>query len=77
MGIAAVAAIRRVLPGERPGGRLSDLIIGVMSALAAGWLFQTFLGPLIGGWTGSMLVSFVTAFVALFVERVISGKRTV
>jgi uncharacterized membrane protein YeaQ/YmgE (transglycosylase-associated protein family) len=77
MGIVAGFLARRVIPGEGPLGVAGDLIVGGTAALAGGWLFQTFFVPSSGGWIGSMLVGFIVAFVALFVQRVAAGRRTV
>ena len=44
VGVVAGALAKMVVRREGPGGVLGDLIIGVIGAIAGGWLFTTFLG---------------------------------
>jgi uncharacterized membrane protein YeaQ/YmgE (transglycosylase-associated protein family) len=76
VGIVAGALAKMVVPGEGPGGMIGDLIIGILGALAGGWLFSVFLGHSYSGWIGSTLVAFVGAVVLLFILRAVTGTRT-
>lgn len=74
-GIAASFLMRRVIPGEGPRGVVGDLTLGAISALAGGWLFETFLGHSYGNWSESLLVAFIAAVVAFLAQRSVVGKR--
>ena len=76
VGVVAGALTKRIIPGGGPAGVIGDLMIGVMGALACGWLFDAFLGHSYSGWICSTLVAFLGAVVLLFIERAATGRRT-
>ncbi len=76
VGIIAGWMAKRVIPGEGPAGLLGDLVIGIVGAIAGGWIFSAFGHP---GATGvnvaSIVVSFVGAVAVLWLMRLFIGTR--
>lgn len=76
VGIVAGWLAKSVVPGEAPGGLISDFVVGIVGAVTGGYLFNTFLGHTYGGLLGSIGVAFVGAVVFLYLLRAISRKGT-
>jgi uncharacterized membrane protein YeaQ/YmgE (transglycosylase-associated protein family) len=77
VGIIAGWMARRVIPGEGPKGVLGDLIIGIVGAIAGGWIFAYFGHPGATGLNiGSIVVAFVGAVVVLWLMRLLIGTRS-
>jgi uncharacterized membrane protein YeaQ/YmgE (transglycosylase-associated protein family) len=76
VGIIAGWMAKVVIPGEGPKGVLGDLVIGIVGAIAGGWIFAYFGHP---GATGlnieSIVVAFVGAVVVLWLMRLLTGTR--
>jgi uncharacterized membrane protein YeaQ/YmgE (transglycosylase-associated protein family) len=67
VGIIAGWLAKRMIPGEGPGGVAGDLVIGVVGAIAGGWIFNYFGHPGATGVNiGSIVVAFVGAVVVLW-----------
>ena len=76
VGIIAGWLAKRVIPGEGPGGVLGDLVIGVVGAIAGGWVFNYLGHPGATGVNiGSIVVAFVGAVVVLWLVRQLSGRK--
>ena len=76
VGIIAGWLAKRVIPGEGPKGLLGDLVIGVVGAIAGGWIFNYFGHPGATGVNiGSIVVAFVGAVVVLWLMRQFVGTR--
>ncbi len=76
VGIIAGWLAKMVIPGEGPGGVLGDLVIGIVGAIAGGWIFNAFGHPGATGVNiGSIVVAFVGAVVVLWLMRQLSGTR--
>jgi uncharacterized membrane protein YeaQ/YmgE (transglycosylase-associated protein family) len=63
VGVVAGALAKLVVPGEAPGGILSDFVVGIAGSVTGGFLFNTFLGHTYGGLAGSIGVAFFGAIV--------------
>ncbi len=76
MGLLAGALAKFFMPGKDPGGCLMTIVIGIVGALAGGFL-ATQLGY--GGISGfdlrSLLIATGGAFLLLLVLRVVRGRR--
>jgi uncharacterized membrane protein YeaQ/YmgE (transglycosylase-associated protein family) len=78
VGIIAGWLAKRVIPGEGPGGVLGDLVIGVVGAIAGGWIFNYFGHPGATGLSiGSIVVAFIGAVVVVWLMRQLTGARHV
>jgi len=76
VGIVAGWLAKMVIPGEAPRGVLGDLVIGVVGAIAGGWIFNYFGHPGATGVNiGSIVVAFIGAVVVLWVMRQVVGTR--
>jgi uncharacterized membrane protein YeaQ/YmgE (transglycosylase-associated protein family) len=76
VGIVAGWLAKMVIPGEGPRGVLGDLVIGVVGAIAGGWIFNYFGHPGATGMNiGSIVVAFIGAVVVLWLMRQIVGTR--
>jgi uncharacterized membrane protein YeaQ/YmgE (transglycosylase-associated protein family) len=76
MGLVAGALAKFLLPGKDPGGCIMTILIGVVGAVAGGYL-ATRLGY--GGISGfdlrSLGIAVVGAFLCLLVLRMLGGGR--
>jgi uncharacterized membrane protein YeaQ/YmgE (transglycosylase-associated protein family) len=76
VGIIAGFLAKSVVPGEGPGGLLGDMVVGIVGALIGGWLFSTFGGVGITGFSlWSILVAFIGGVVLLLIMRALTGGR--
>jgi uncharacterized membrane protein YeaQ/YmgE (transglycosylase-associated protein family) len=76
VGIVAGWLAKRVIPGEGPAGVLGDLVIGIVGAIAGGWIFNYFGHTGATGVNlGSIVVAFVGAVVVLWLMRQLTGTR--
>lgn len=76
VGIVAGWLAKMVIPGEGPRGVLGDLVIGVVGAIAGGWIFNYFGHPgATGVNVGSIVVAFLGAVVVLWLMRQVVGTR--
>ena len=76
VGIVAGWLAKMVIPGEGPRGVLGDLVIGVVGAIAGGWIFNYFGHPGATGVNiGSIVVAFIGAVVVLWLMRQVVGTR--
>jgi uncharacterized membrane protein YeaQ/YmgE (transglycosylase-associated protein family) len=76
VGIIAGWLAKMVIPGEAPRGVLGDLLIGVVGAIAGGWIFNYFGHPGATGVNlGSIVVAFAGAVVVLWLMRQFVGTR--
>ena len=76
VGIIAGWLAKMVIPGEGPRGVLGDLVIGVVGAIAGGWIFNYFGHPGATGLNvGSIVVAFIGAVVVLWLMRQFVGTR--
>jgi uncharacterized membrane protein YeaQ/YmgE (transglycosylase-associated protein family) len=76
VGIIAGWLAKMVIPGEGPRGVLGDLVIGVVGAIAGGWIFNFFGHPgATGVNVGSIIVAFIGAVVVLWLARQFVGTR--
>ncbi len=76
VGIIAGWLAKMVIPGEGPKGVLGDLVIGVVGAIAGGWIFNYFGHPgATGVNVGSIVVAFIGAVVVLWLMRQFVGTR--
>jgi uncharacterized membrane protein YeaQ/YmgE (transglycosylase-associated protein family) len=76
VGIIAGWLAKMVIPGEGPRGVLGDLVIGIVGAIAGGWIFNYFGHPGATGVNiGSIVVAFVGAVVVLWLVRLVTGTR--
>lgn len=58
-------------------GALLDILLGIVGALAGGWLFHTFGMPGVTGFNlYSMLVSIIGAVVVLVLYHALAGRRS-
>lgn len=74
VGIIAGWLAKMVIPGEAPKGVLGDLAIGVVGAIAGGWIFNYFGHPgATGVNVGSIVVAFIGAVVVLWLARQFAG----
>ena len=74
VGIIAGWLAKMVIPGEAPKGVLGDLVIGVVGAIAGGWIFNYFGHPgATGVNVGSIVVAFIGAAVVLWLARQFVG----
>ena len=77
IGIIAGWLAKMVIPGEAPKGVLGDLVIGVVGAIAGGWIFNAFgHSGATGLNVGSIVVAFVGAVVVLWLMRQFAGTRS-
>ncbi len=67
VGIIAGWLATRAVPEDGPGGVLENLIVGVMGALAGGWIFYSF-----GRLGGSSVGAFTGAVISLWILRVLT-----
>jgi uncharacterized membrane protein YeaQ/YmgE (transglycosylase-associated protein family) len=74
MAIVAGWLAKMVVPGEGPGGILGDFVVGILGALAGGFIFKNSLGYTYGGIFGSIIVAFIGGVVLLGIFRMISRK---
>jgi len=77
VGIAAGWMAKWVMPGEASSSIVSDFVVGIIGALAGGFLSSALLGHSYGGGIGSTAVAFIGAVVLLFVVSVARGMRYV
>lgn len=76
VGIIAGWLAKRVIPGEGPRGVPGDLVIGVVGAIAGGWIFNYFGHTGATGVNiGSIAIAFVGAVVVLWLMRQLTGTR--
>ncbi len=76
VGIIAGWMAKGVIPGEGPKGVLGDLVIGIVGAIAGGWIFAYFGHPGATGLNiGSIVVAFVGAVVVLWLIRLLTRTR--
>ncbi len=76
VGIIAGWLAKMVIPGEGPRGVLGDLVIGIVGAIAGGWIFNYFgHSGATGVNIGSIVVAFVGAVVVLWLMRLFTGTR--
>ncbi len=64
LGLVVGLVARWVVPGAAPGGLIADVIVGILGAVAGGWLYG-FFGH--AGVTGFNLASFVCALIGAIV----------
>jgi len=76
VGLVAGALAKAVVPGREGGGMLSSLVLGLVGALAGGFLFNTFLGGSYSGWIGSTIVAFIGAVLALVIWNAVTRGRS-
>ena len=69
IGLVAGWLAGRIMRG-RGLGLVGDLVIGVISALLGGWLFD-FLGLSFGGILGSLVTALVGAIILLYLLRLV------
>lgn len=78
VGLIAGLIARALVPGEEPGGLLTDLLVGILGAIVGGWIFSA-LG--LAGATGfnlwSIIVATIGAVLLLFIYHAFFGRRTV
>ena len=55
-------------------GVLMNIILGIVGAAIADWLFGLF-GITFGGWIGYLVAGFIGACVIIFAWRLIRGRR--
>ncbi|HLW60975.1 MAG TPA: GlsB/YeaQ/YmgE family stress response membrane protein [bacterium] len=73
VGIIAGWMAKRVIPGEGPKGVLGDLVVGIVGAIAGGWIFAYFGHPGPTGLNiGSIVVAFVGAVAVLWLMRLLT-----
>jgi uncharacterized membrane protein YeaQ/YmgE (transglycosylase-associated protein family) len=53
-------------------GLLMNIVLGIIGAAVAGWLFS-FLGISLGGWIGYLIAGFIGACILIAVGRALSG----
>jgi uncharacterized membrane protein YeaQ/YmgE (transglycosylase-associated protein family) len=76
VGIIAGWLAKMVIPGEAPRGVLGDLPVGVVGAIAGGWIFNYFGHPGATGVNiGSIVVAFVGAVVVLWLTRLLTATQ--
>jgi uncharacterized membrane protein YeaQ/YmgE (transglycosylase-associated protein family) len=76
VGIVAGWLAKMVIPGEGPRGVLGDLVIGIVGAIAGGWIFNYFGHPGATGVNiGSIVVAFIGAVVVLWLMRQFVGTK--
>jgi uncharacterized membrane protein YeaQ/YmgE (transglycosylase-associated protein family) len=76
VGIIAGWLAKMVMPGEAPRGVLGDLAVGVVGAVAGGWIFNLFGHPgATGVNVGSIVVAVIGAVVVLWLKRQLTGTR--
>ena len=74
IGLIAGALAGQVVSGHG-FGLLGDLIVGVVGAFLAGWLFTVVFGMAGGGFVVSLLTAFVGAVILLWALRLIAPSR--
>jgi uncharacterized membrane protein YeaQ/YmgE (transglycosylase-associated protein family) len=74
IGLIAGALAGRVVSGHGYGVA-GDIVVGVVGALAGGWIFATFLGVGGGGFFLSLFVAFVGAVALLWLIRLLAPGR--
>jgi len=72
VGIVAGWLTKIMAPGEDPSGLLGDLVVAVMGALMAGWLFTSYGHPGVGG---SIVIAYAGAVVFLWGRRVLTWSQ--
>lgn len=62
---------------KEEGGFIKNLIIGILGAIAGGWLFTRFGADGFGdaGWIWSLVVAVVGAVLLIWIGRLITGKK--
>jgi uncharacterized membrane protein YeaQ/YmgE (transglycosylase-associated protein family) len=65
LGLVVGIAARWVVPGDAPGGVLGDCIVGIIGAIAGGWLYMRY--GLHGSATQNSLPGMVCAFIGAVV----------
>jgi uncharacterized membrane protein YeaQ/YmgE (transglycosylase-associated protein family) len=53
-------------------GVLMNIVLGIIGAAVAGWLFS-FLGISLGGWIGYLIAGFIGACILIAIARAFSG----
>lgn len=74
VGVAAGWLAKMVVPGSAPGGIIGDFVVGIVGAVAGGYIFDKLLGHSSYGLLGSIGVAFVGAVVLLSILRAIGGR---
>ena len=74
-GLIVGVVAKWIVPGEAPGGIISDIIVGVLGAFIGGWIFSFFGHHGITGFNlASMVCALVGAVVLLWLLRAIRGR---
>ena len=74
VGIIAGWLTGLVVPDKAPGGIISDLVVGMVGAVAGGFLFSIMVGHLYGDWIDSTAIAFFGAVLFLFILRSVNRK---
>jgi len=77
IGIVVGALAKRLSPGERSGGLIGDLCLGVVGAFLGGWLFLLVLGSSYPGWIGSTVAAIVGSCLLLYTLRAVTSQSMV
>ena len=75
MGLIAPVVARGALPHAGGNNKLGELVVGIIGALTAGWIFLALRGHGSNGWAGSTAVAFAGAGILLCALRLVSGRR--
>ena len=55
-------------------GLIMNIILGIVGALVANWLFMLIVGSTLGGWFGQLVVGIIGACLLIWVTRLVRGK---
>lgn len=78
LGFAVGLVARWVVPGDAPGGILGDIVVGIIGAIAGGWLYNHFGNISAAAFNlPSAICALIGAVVLLWILRGITGRPTV
>ena len=74
IGLIVGAVAKLIMPGKDPGGIIVTMILGIVGALLAGWLWRM-LGWYAEGEPAGFIASVVGAIILLVIYRLATHKR--
>jgi len=77
LGLLVGLVARWIIPGDRPGGVLTDVFVGIVGAAIGAWLYGPFRHVDVSGFSlPSLVCAFIGAVVLLYLLRVFRRGRS-